>query len=90
MQQSCWGPKGIEMLSWLPRRPPRLASIEVEAEALVAEFGDRTHSEVRRKEGEASSDHIAALAVAAKTGRRVGLDLARRPISKRGLEGSRG
>jgi hypothetical protein len=53
-------------------------ALEVEAEALIGEFGDRAYSEARRKEGEASSDHIAALALAAKTGRRVGLDTSTR------------
>jgi hypothetical protein len=53
-------------------------------EALIREFSDRAYSEVRRREREASSNEIAkdrgrvALAVASRTGRRVGLDTATR------------
>jgi hypothetical protein len=63
-------------------------------EALIREFSDRAYSEVRRREREASSNEIAkdrgrvALAVASRTGRRVGLDTAsrmgdgRRPLAR--------
>ncbi len=72
------------MLSWLARRRARMERIKAEAEALIRGIGDRAYSEARRGEREASSDAIAkdwsrvALAVARKTGRRVGLDAATR------------
>ncbi len=72
------------MLSWLRRRRARIERIEAEAEALIRDAGDRAYSEARRREHEASSDAIAkdwsrvALAVARKTGKRVGLDTATR------------
>jgi hypothetical protein len=72
------------MLSWLARRRARIARIEAEAEALIRGFGDRACSEARRREREASCDEVAkdwscvALAVARKTGKRVGLDTATR------------
>jgi len=68
------------MLSWLARRRARIERIEAEAEALIRNLGDWAYSEARRREHEASSDAIAkdwsrvALAVARKTGKRVGLD----------------
>ena len=70
------------MLSWLARRRARTARIEAEAEALIRDLGDRAYSEARRRERQASSNEIAkdwgriALAVAHKTGKRVGLDTA--------------
>jgi hypothetical protein len=72
------------MLSWLARRRARTARIEAEAEALIRDLGDRAYSEARRRERQASSNEIAkdwgriALAVAHKTGKRVGLDTATR------------
>jgi len=72
------------MLSWLARRRARIERIEAEAEALIRNLGDWAYSEARRREHEASSDAIAkdwsrvALAVARKTGKRVGLDAATR------------
>ena len=72
------------MLSWLARRRATIARIDAEAEALIHGFGDRTYSEARRREREASSEAIVrdrgrvALAVARKTGKRVGLDTASR------------
>ena len=72
------------MLSWLARRRARIQCIEAEAEALIRNLGDWAYSEARRREHEASSDAIAkdwscvALAVARKTGKRVGLDAATR------------
>ena len=69
----------------LARPPPRrIVRIDAEAEALIRDLGDRAYSEARRREREASSDEIArdwsrvALAVARKTGKRVGLDTATR------------
>ena len=72
------------MVSWLARRRARIARIDTEAEALIRGFGDRAYSEARRREREASSEAIVkdwsrvALAVAGKTGKRVGLDTATR------------
>jgi hypothetical protein len=72
------------MLSWLARRRARIVRIEAEAEALIRNLGDWAYSEARRREHEASSDAIAkdwsrvALAVARRTGKRVGLDVATR------------
>src|SRR5271157_2290074 len=74
------GKGNLDMLSWLARRRARIGRIEAEAEALIRDAGDRAYSEARRREREASSDPIAkdwgrvALAVARKTGKRVGLD----------------
>jgi hypothetical protein len=68
------------MLSWLARRRARMVRTDAEAEALIRDLGDRAYSEARRREREASSDEIAedwgrvALAVARKSGKRVGLD----------------
>ena len=67
--------KRSEMLSWLPRRHPRIASTEAEAEMLVRDLGEATHSAARRRRQEAGSDEIArdwglvALAVARLIGR---------------------
>jgi hypothetical protein len=72
------------MLSWLARRRARIARIDAEAETLIRDLGDRAYPEARRREREASSDQIAkdwgrvALAVARKTGKRIGLDTATR------------
>ena len=58
------------MLSWLPRRRPRIAGIEAEAEMLVRDLDEAAFSAAQRRQQEASSDEIArdwglvALAVA--------------------------
>jgi hypothetical protein len=68
------------MLSWLPYRRARIERIEAEAEALIHDFGSAAYGEARQREHEASSDAMArdwksvALAVAEKTGKRIGLD----------------
>ena len=72
------------MLSWLPRQRARTERVEAEAEALIRDLGLAAYSEARRREREASSDAIAkdwgrvALAVAHKTGKRIGLDTSTR------------
>ena len=79
-QLTLGGKKGLEMLSWLPRRRARIEGIDAEAEALIHDFREEAYSEARRREHEASSDAIAndwdrvALAVAHKMGRHNGLD----------------
>jgi hypothetical protein len=68
------------MLSWRPRRRPRIESTAVEAEALVRDLGEAAYGEARRREHEASSDEIArdwgvvALAVARLIARRKDVD----------------
>jgi hypothetical protein len=69
------------MQRWLNSRRARNQRIEAEAEALIRDLGNGAFHEARRREHEASSDTIAsewaevALAVARKTGSRVGLDI---------------
>jgi hypothetical protein len=72
------------MLSWLTHRGARNERLDAEAEALIRDFGDAAYSEATQREHEASSSAIAkdwsrvALAIALKTGKRVGLDTATR------------
>jgi hypothetical protein len=71
--------KGSEMLSWLRRRKTA-ERIDAEADALIGELGVEAYAEACRREYESSGDAIAlrwnqvALAVAHKTGKRIGLD----------------
>jgi hypothetical protein len=72
------------MLSWLRRQHVRPEEVEAEADALIRSLGMAAYSAVRRREHEASSDapakywnHV-ALAVAHKTGKRIGLDTSTR------------
>jgi len=66
------------MLSWLRRRRETAERIEAEADALIGELGVAAYAEARRREYESSGDAIAfrwnqvALAVAHKTGERIG------------------
>jgi hypothetical protein len=75
--------KGSEMLSWLRRRKTA-ERIDAEADALIGELGVEAYAEARRREYESSGDAIAlrwhrvALAVAHKTGERIGLDTSSR------------
>ena len=68
------------MLSWLPRRLPRIAGIEAEAEMLVRDLDEAAYSAAQRRQQEASSDEIArdwglvASAVARLIGERKGVD----------------
>jgi hypothetical protein len=68
------------MLFWLRRRRETAERIAAEADALIGELGIEAYAEARRREYESSSDAIAlwwsriALAVAHKTGERIGLD----------------
>jgi hypothetical protein len=72
------------MLSWLRRQRDKIERIEAEADALIHDLGVGAYSAARRREHEASSEAMArhwrrvALAVARKTGRRVGLDTSTR------------
>ena len=72
------------MLSWLRRRREQAERIGAEADALISDLGDGAYAEARRRAREASSDEMerewsrVALAIARKTGRRVGLDTATR------------
>ena len=72
---------GVAMLSWLPRGRAWNEKIDVDAEALIYDFGLAAYSEARRREHEASSEIIAlvwgdvALAVARKAGSLVGQDI---------------
>ena len=68
------------MLSWLRRRRKTAERIDAEADALIDELGVEAYAEARRREYESSNDAMAlqwnqvALAVAHKTGERIGLD----------------
>ena len=70
------------MLSWLRRRRETAERIDAEADALIGELGVEAYAEARRREYESSGDAIAlwwsrvALAIAHKTGERIGLDIA--------------
>ena len=72
------------MLSWLRRRREAAERIDAEADALIGELGVEAYAEARRREYESSGDAIAlwwnrvALAVAHKTGERIGLDTSTR------------
>ena len=72
------------MLSWLRRRRETAERIDAEADVLIGELGVEAYAEARRREYESSSDAIAlrwnqiALAVAHKTGKRIGLDTSTR------------
>ena len=71
------------MLSWLRRRKTA-ERIDAEADALIDELGVEAYAEARRREYESSNDAMAlrwnqvALAVAHKTGKRIGLDTSTR------------
>ena len=72
------------MLSWLRRRRERAERTEAEADALMRQRGVLAYAEARRREREAKSRVEAqtwnrvALAIAHKTGKRVGFDTASR------------
>jgi hypothetical protein len=72
------------MLSWVRRQRDKIERIEAEADALIHNLGVGAYSAARRREHEADSEEMArhwrsvALAVARKTGRRVGLDTSTR------------
>ena len=76
--------KRLEMLPWLGRGREAAERIDAEAEALIGELGVEAYAEARRREYESSNDAIAlrrnqvALAVAHKTGERIGLDTSTR------------
>ena len=72
------------MLSWLRRWRETAERIDAEADALIGELGVEAYAEARRREYKSSGDAIAlwwnrvALAVAHKTGERIGLDTSTR------------
>jgi len=75
------------MLWWLRRRRETAERIEAEAEAVMRQYAVRAYAEARRREREANSKAEAqnwnrvALAIANKTGKRVGLDTGTRMAS---------
>lgn len=75
---------GERMLKLLRRRRERLQRIDAEADELIRVFGIDAYSEARRRAIQASSGatvdtwNKVALAVAHKTGKRVGLDTSTR------------
>ena len=72
------------MLSWLRQRRETAERTDAEADVLIGELGVEAYVEARRREYESSGDAIAlwwnrvALAVAHKTGERIGLDTSTR------------
>ena len=72
------------MLSWLRRRRETAERIDAEADVLIGELGVDAYAEARRREYESSDNAIAlrwnrvAVAVAHKTGKRIGLDTSTR------------
>jgi hypothetical protein len=72
------------MLSWIRRQRDKIERIEAEADELIHKLGVGAYPAARRREHEAGSGAMArhwrrvALAVARKTGRRVGLDTSTR------------
>ena len=86
------------MLSWLCRQRDKIERIEAEADELIHKLGVGAYPAARRREHEAGSEGMAthwrrvALAVARKTGRRVGLDTSTRMATdaKLGAEGNPG
>jgi hypothetical protein len=74
------------MFRWFQRRQRAERLAEVEAEVLIRDHGDGAYSEARRCEREASDIDTAAewrrvaLAIARKTGKRIGLDTSTRML----------
>jgi hypothetical protein len=72
------------MLSWLRRRRETAERTDAEADVLIGELGVDAYAEARRREYESSENAIAlrwnrvAVAVAHKTGKRIGLDTSTR------------
>jgi hypothetical protein len=70
--------------AWLRQRRERAERIEDEADELIRLLGDDAYAEARRREYTASSSatarewNLIALAIASRTGRRIGLDLSTR------------
>jgi len=75
------------MFAWLRKRRSSAARVDDDATALVREFGGSAYGAARRREREASAPEFAkhwrmvSLAVARKTGKRVGLDTATRMLN---------
>ena len=88
----------LEMLSWLRGRREASKRTEAAADKLIHNLGVAAYSAARRREHEATCKALAgdwrrvALAVARKTGRRVGLDTSTRMATdaKLGAEGNPG
>jgi len=84
MQRSTGMAKRSEILLWLRRRRERVSGIEADANLLIRELGSEAYSEARTMERRATSPderrrwRDIALAVASKSGKRVGLDTATR------------
>jgi hypothetical protein len=70
------------MLRWLRRGQDARRLAQADAEALIRDHGAEAYSKARQREHEASSDAMVkhwrrvVLAIAKKTGKRVGLDTA--------------
>src|SRR5260370_26256679 len=94
MQQWNRSTKGSEMLSWLRRRRETAGRREAKANALVRAFGGEAYAQARQRERGAGNGATArewsrvALAVASKTGGRVGLDTST-PMASEGRRFSR-
>ena len=75
------------MLSWIRRQRDKIERIDVEADALIHNLGVGAYSAARRRAHEATTEAMArhwrrvALAIARKTGRRVGLDTSTRTVT---------
>jgi len=76
------------VLQWLRRRQEARRLAQADAEALIRDHGAEAYSEACRREREASSDAMVkhwrrvALAIAKKTGERVGVDTATRMLGR--------
>jgi len=76
------------VLQWLRRRQEAHRLAQADAEALIRDHGAGAYSEARQYEYEASSDAMVkhwrrvALAIAKKTGERVGVDTATRMLGR--------
>jgi len=77
----------FEMFSWIARRREIAGQTEVEAEALIAVEGARAYAEARQRQRESFNAEDAArwrrvaVAIAKRTGRRIGLDTATRMVA---------
>jgi hypothetical protein len=76
------------VLRWLRRRQEARRLAQADAEALIRDHGAEAYSKARQREHGASSDAIVkhwrlvALAIAKKTGERVGVDTTTRMLGR--------
>ena len=77
----------FEMFSWIARRREIARQTEVEAEALIAVEGARAYAEARQRQRDTFNAEDAArwrrvaVAIAKRSGRRIGLDTATRMVA---------